>query len=59
MKCRKCGKSVYEIKCFLGRINKKGVKGIWECRPQCGSIMDTDERIIAAIEGDQPEKGQG
>lgn len=46
--CRLCGKTLFEIKGYLSRVNEKGVPGIWECRPNCN---DEDERVIAAIEG--------
>lgn len=52
MKCRLCGKSALQIGGYLERVNEKGVEGIWECRPICGVYLEPDERIIAAIEGE-------
>lgn len=49
--CRLCGKGPFECGGFLHRVNEKGVKGIWECRPSCSAKMTSDEALIAAIEG--------
>lgn len=58
MRCRLCGKSANEIEAILVRINPKGEKGIWECRPSCDAYLPPDERVVAAIEwpdeADQP-----
>lgn len=65
MKCRKCGKGIADIKGWLERVNEKGVPGIWECRPTCGSVLSNEDRIMGAIEGSNAdamlaahEKGQ-
>ncbi len=50
MKCEKCGKSAHEIKCWLERVNEKGVKGKFECRPYCGAVMSAEEAILEALE---------
>lgn len=52
MKCRKCNKGANDIGGYLARVNEKGVKGIWECRPSCDASMPPDDRLIAAIEGE-------
>lgn len=57
MKCRLCGRSATEIRGYLKRMNEKGVKGIWECRPSCDADLTSDERVIAAIEDDDEECG--
>jgi hypothetical protein len=49
--CRLCGKTANETKAVLVRVNEKGVTGIWECRPICGTGLPDDERILAAIDG--------
>lgn len=51
MKCRLCGRTANEIQGYLHRVNEKGVKGIWECRPICGAEMNQDDALLAAIEG--------
>lgn len=52
MKCRLCNKDANQIGgAILVRVNEKGVKGIWECRPICGAEMDYGERLAAAIDG--------
>lgn len=58
IRCRLCGKGPNEVRCVLHRVNEKGVKGIWECRPICGAEMDNESAIMAAIEGvfDKPEQ---
>jgi hypothetical protein len=53
MKCRLCGKGANEIRGYLQRVNEKGVPSIWECRPSCDADLSAEERVIAAIEGDQ------
>lgn len=37
--CRKCGKNPIDDNLVLKRVNKKGVKGVWECSPNCGNIF--------------------
>ena len=56
MKCRMCGKGVFEIKGFLHRVNEKGVPGIWECRPSCDANLSQDDAVIAAIEHTEEDK---
>ena len=51
MVCRKCGKSATEIGGWLTRVNEIGIKGIWECKPDCEAILPPDIRVIQAIEG--------
>lgn len=55
MKCRLCGKGATEIRGYLKRVNEKGVKGIWECRPSCDADLSEDDRVIAAIEDNEKE----
>lgn len=50
MKCRLCGRTVFECGDWLERVNEKGVAGIWECRPACGAKLTNEEAIIGAIE---------
>lgn len=57
MKCRKCGKGIADIQGWLERVNEKGVPGIWECRPTCGSVLSNEDRIIGAIEGPIDDPG--
>jgi len=56
IKCRLCGRGPQECKGVLHRVNEKGVKGVWECRPICGAEMANEDAIIAAVEGvfDEP-----
>lgn len=49
--CRLCGKSVFEIRGYLHRVNEKGVPGIWECRPSCNADLTQDEALLAAVDG--------
>jgi hypothetical protein len=51
MKCRLCGKDATKTRTVLIRVNEKGVKGVWECRPICGAELDGDEGLLAAIDG--------
>lgn len=48
--CRLCGKSLSEIGGYLTRVNEKGVKGIWECRPTCDADLPQETNLILAIE---------
>lgn len=50
-RCRLCGRTALEIGGYLHRVNEKGVKGIWECRPSCDAKLSNSEAILAAIEG--------
>lgn len=50
--CQKCGKTVHEIGGYLERVNKKGVRGIFECRPSCNSKLSRSQKIISAIDGE-------
>ena len=52
IKCRKCGASAEKCGGYLARVNEKGVPGIWECRPVCGSDLPMETRLQLAIEGD-------
>jgi hypothetical protein len=29
---------------------------VWECRPSCNATMTSDDRLIAAIEGEENDK---
>lgn len=55
MKCRLCGKGPNEIRGYLARVNEFGVPGIWECRPSCNADLSQEERVIAAIEGEEDD----
>ena len=55
MKCQKCEKSAHEVKCWLERVNEKGVPGIFECRPHCGAVMTPEQAILQALDGSSPE----
>ena len=57
-RCRLCGKTVHEIGGYLHRVNAKGVAGVWECRPSCNAAMTFDDRLIAAIEGEENARAQ-
>ena len=50
MKCRKCKRTAIEINGFLKRINEKGQKGIWECRPHCDVDMTREDRLLCALQ---------
>jgi len=60
IQCRLCGRTPTQCRGVLHRVNEKGVKGIWECRPICGAEMDNDDAVMAAIEGvfDEPTEGE-
>jgi hypothetical protein len=49
MKCRLFGKGIGEIKGWLTRVNEKGVKGIWECKPFCGANLTEEQSLLGAI----------
>lgn len=54
MKCQKCGTKFSKLKKgkYFERVNEKGVKGIWECRPSCIEHFDTQEAaILSTIKG--------
>jgi len=55
MRCRLCGKTAREIDGYLERVNEKGIPGVWECRPSCDAQLSPDDRIIAAIEGEDKD----
>lgn len=51
--CRLCGKEVHELHgAYLIRVNEKGIPGIWECRPACGSTLSQGELLLRAINQD-------
>lgn len=53
IKCRLCGKLGSELQgAYLTRVNEKGVPGIWECRPVCGSSLPQETLLMMAIETD-------
>ncbi len=53
IKCRLCGKLGSEIQgAYLTRVNEKGVTGIWECRPVCGSNLPQETLLMMAVETD-------
>ena len=52
MKCRLCGKGVFETGGYLGRVNALGEIGIWECRPTCGADLTQETKLLLAIEGE-------
>jgi hypothetical protein len=54
-RCRLCGKTAREIDGYLERVNEKGIPGVWECRPSCDAQLSPDDRIIAAIEGEDKD----
>lgn len=61
--CRLCCKTIHELMgAYLIRINEKGMPGVWECRPMCGSDLPQDTLLLMAIEGDaqieQKEEGK-
>lgn len=39
----------------MKRVNEKGVKGIWECRPTCDADLPQETNLMLAIE-DQEAK---
>lgn len=54
MKCRLCGRTVFQLPSglFLTRVNRKGVAGVFECRPSCGRpFKNHDAAVLAAITG--------
>lgn len=53
--CRLCGKNCRQCDGYLKRVNQKGVDGIWECRPDCNTVIKADDAVIAAID-DKPAK---
>lgn len=56
-KCRKCGRSQDECGGYLRRVNPVGeLPALWECWPTCGAEIPQEEALLAAIEGDPPEK---
>jgi hypothetical protein len=55
MKCRLCGKNVFECGGWLERVNETGVDGIWECRPDCNTTICEDDAVLGAIEGENVE----
>lgn len=55
MNCRKCGKTPHECGGYLARMNEKGAKGIWECRPSCDSDLPFDTKLELAIEGESED----
>ncbi len=58
MKCHKCGTPIMEVPdgIYLQRVNEKGVDGIWECRPNCGQPLPSqDAAVLAAIQGEEPK----
>jgi hypothetical protein len=57
--CQLCGKSAQEIGGYLARVNEKGIPGIWECRPDCNTAMEPDDRVMAAINGENAEVSRG
>ncbi len=53
MRCKICGKSATEINGWLMRVNQIGVvPGEFECRPSCDVSLSDDDRLLAAIAGD-------
>lgn len=50
MKCRLCGRGVFECGGYLERVS-----GVWECRPSCSAKLSNSEAILAAIEGPKKE----
>jgi hypothetical protein len=53
--CRKCKQNVFDAAlrgAYLARINKKGVRGIVECRPGCGDnpAAGPDDALLQALE---------
>lgn len=62
IKCQKCGARLSDGSLegtWLERVNEKGVDGIWECRPSCGSRLSQSEALIAAIEHRESEHVTG
>lgn len=58
IKCRLCGKLGSEIQgAYLTRVNEKGVTGIWECRPVCGSNLPQETLLMMAVETDAAKIG--
>lgn len=54
MVCRLCGK--FPAGGYLQRVNGKGVAGIWECRPICGSDLPQETSLLLAIESEEKEQ---
>ena len=59
MKCRLCGRGPFAVKGWLQRMNKKGVEGIYECRPGCDARLTPDQAVLGAIEGSHKEPKNG
>ena len=55
MKCRLCGKAAYEIEGWLGRVNEKGVDGVFECKPHCGAKMSQSDSLLGAMGVSNPK----
>lgn len=56
MKCRLCGKNVFETGGYLHRVNEKGVEGVWECRPSCEAKLSNEDAFLMAVMGKENEK---
>lgn len=56
LKCRKCKQDPLQAAArgaYLGRVNEKGVPGIWQCVPSCEHKHgDQDDALIHAVLGD-------
>lgn len=56
MKCRICNKNALQIGGYLTRVNRKGVPGVWECRPTCDAALPSDTKLLMAIDGSEAPK---
>ena len=59
--CRKCNDNMFDASlrgAYLGRVNEKGVPGIFECKPSCepNPIAGSDDALLSAIKGDQDDE---
>jgi hypothetical protein len=49
--CRLCGRTIWQIGGYLGRVNKRGeVPAVWECRPSCTADMPFEVALSKMLE---------
>lgn len=52
LRCRLCGKNMFETGGYLKRVNAKGCDPIVECSPNCQADLPPDVKVLLAIEGE-------
>lgn len=57
--CKKCGANPVKDNVYLKRVNKLGVDGIWECKPNCQTKVTNDNLVSLILDETEENMNKG